>query len=252
MANVDVFIVAGQSNAQSVILSGTSEVPSYLATPDSGVKVWDGSAFVTLQEGFNSGGRITAVGPEWAYEGEFLYHYRQDNPSKTVYLIKRAEGGTSLAVDWDPAGSLFGQMETFCVNGLSALVSAGHTPTVRAMLWMQGESDANNQTRANAYEVNLNNFISNVRSRCGDTNTRFILGRIIDNISNYPYQDIVRPAQQTIGAQSKNAWIDTDSYPIDVVHYTAPGQALLGQAMYTKYLSLQSVGRLPLGFRFHL
>ena len=55
------------------------------------------------------------------------------------------------------------------------------------MIWMQGESDANNSAYAAAYEANLTNLITAVRSDFSTPDMPFVVGRITDlSIYGFP------------------------------------------------------------------
>lgn len=242
---VDLFICAGQSNAGNGNgLSGA--VPSHLQTADSGIRIWNGaSAFVTYQAGVASdfwSQKLGAGNADWGPEAQFLYRYRQKNPATNVYVVKCAVAGRSLynisgsGSCWDPAwhgsGGYFDNT-TADVNAAKAAL-AGLDPIVRAVLWMQGETDASNVTAAGEYETLLPTALSAMRSQWGDPNTKILLGRIT---TVWTYASQVREAQVTTATgDPKTGWIDTDAFPLhDGAHYSADGQVSFGDALWTAY-----------------
>ena len=103
------------------------------------------------------------------------------------------------------------------------------------MIWMQGESDAKNDSYAAAYGANLTNFIAHVRSDFKTPDMPFVLARINTHWGTTANNDLVRTAEQTVPGQVGRAlWFDTDdlgiwaTYPPDVYHYNTQGQIDLG------------------------
>jgi hypothetical protein len=112
------------------------------------------------------------------------------------------------------------------------LINDGKSPEIAGMIWMQGETDAQNIATANAYEVNLKNLITHVRSDFDSPNMRFVLGRITTFYDSKPAggNATVRSSQVSVGCDFPNtAWIDTDDlqWAYDA-HYGTQGQIELG------------------------
>ena len=61
-------------------------------------------------------------------------------------LYQSADGLTTY--DWNPSssGESYPQARTSVVAAIAALVAAGYTPTIKAVWWMQGETDATDAT----------------------------------------------------------------------------------------------------------
>lgn len=220
-----VYLMAGQSNMAGYE-SGLPSTP-YNATQD--VKFWnyENNGWIDLRPGL--GDTANDIGPEVG----FGYTLRALHPDDDIYLIKWGVDSTSLAGPWNPDGSGV-QYNTFKnrVNtALSAL--AGQSPVIAGMIWMQGESDANDTAMANAYAANLTNLINTARSDFSAPDMPFVLGRITD-LSSYGFPGVpqVRAAQETVpGVVGNAAWINTDDLAINPAapgHYNAQGQIDLG------------------------
>jgi Carbohydrate esterase, sialic acid-specific acetylesterase len=234
----DVILIAGQSNADGYGLT-SADLPAHLVPSDAGIKIYNGTSFVTLTNGSNNA--LLCVGSSsthtWGPEAEFTYQYRLVNPTKTVYIVKYAVDGTKLYNDgvanWNPAfaGSYFDQMVTYTNGALNALSGVSPTIKIRWLLWMQGESDATDSTiEANAYSANLVSFLSAVRDRWGRVG-KTIVGRISAS-SAWTFSANVRNAQAATSLP--DAWVNTDSYTLqaDNKHYTGAGQVSLGSDMW--------------------
>lgn len=155
------------------------------------------------------------------------------------FFLKYAIGSTTLAQvanaqNWNTsqAGYVYGLFNNYILKRQYAkqyIQSLGYREDKKAIIWWQGEQDAINQTYANAYEVNLTNFINGVRTI--DPNVLFIIMRI-----NYPsgtYRDIIRSAVENVANAMINVKVvDTDSYPlIDTVHVGHQGMINGGQSI---------------------
>ncbi|MBN9522659.1 hypothetical protein J0H58_29740 [bacterium] len=193
----EVFLVAGQSNADGrgavAQLKGPLEK---WARPQDDVRiayscsklrgpVLASRGFEPLQPGWSVApgkARPTALpsatfGPEVSFGRGLADRLK----GKQIRLIKFAEGGTSLAKDWNPAvkDRLYPTFLDFTHKSLKELTDAGHTATLRGMIWHQGESDA--ELPAAEYEAQLTGFIARVRTDLAAPDLRFGIGEVIDN-----------------------------------------------------------------------
>lgn len=259
---VQVFIVAGQSNAVGYG-SDANLLPPALYAPQADVRFWfdegsffsignpsmridSGDAFVPLAfqsdpSGLTFAGPVDGFGPEIKL-GRLL----ADAASTEIAIVKFAVSGSSLAVNWNPAtpGSFYHEMRDDVAGALAALAAAGDTGHVAAFFWMQGEADAQTGPASAAYEANLTSFIAQLRADFANAALPFVFGRINVNIDtsccfSFPFKDAVRTAQANVaGAVARTAMVDTDDLPLiaDNLHFTAAGQLGLGERFANAYL----------------
>jgi hypothetical protein len=73
--------------------------------------------------------------------------------------------GTSIYANWKTPGDggYYDDMITKLTSAVQ-LENLGHTVNIRGFIWIQGESDANNSTNANAYQANLSSIINDLRN----------------------------------------------------------------------------------------
>ena len=85
--------------------------------------------------------------------------------TRDIAIMKISRSGTNLAQQWNAEtnGFLFVKLKQSIVDATNKLTTAGYTVNIKGMVWLQGEADAQNQSYTNAYQVNLNNFITAVR-----------------------------------------------------------------------------------------
>lgn len=232
----DVFIAFGQSNFVTPACDNTN-LPPQLLPIDIGVQVYcaNPSGFFPLNNGVNNNSMALSSLTNWGPEAQFLYLYRQDNPNKTVFLIKLALGGKSLAVDWAPGSALY----TNLTGNISTALSALRSYRLAAALLVQGEQDATDTTQASNYQANLTSLITAIRADSGGGgNMKFIASRLPAICAGRTFLSTVRAGQVAAIAASQNAlWVNTDSFTqqSDQVHFDAAGATALGAALYAAY-----------------
>ena len=253
-AATKVFLIGGQSNAAGVGgISSDSPIPAPYNVPQPAVKFWNynplptnppfpgyndpgvGDGWVALQSGF--GYTNTEFGPEVS----FGYRIHQMFPHDDIYLIKYGISSQDLAVHWNPdgTGNIYNMFQARVHAAMQNLTSAGLSPTLAGMIWMQGDMDANNSysaTAAASYATNLTHLIQKTRTDTAfitpNPNMQFVVGRILNYYDTTPPggNALVRNAQMTVPGQVGNAsWFNTDdlelAYP---AHYGTQGQIDLG------------------------
>jgi hypothetical protein len=215
-------LVAGQSNATKL---GTDGIPpaKYDTLTDAYMWIHGSTAFAAYDCATNSDHRGEA-GSNWGSEAEFIYQTNLAYPGRKVYVIKEAVGGTSLASaansDWAPTntGERFSGLEDQTTAARAWLVSNAVTIASEAMLWNQGEGDANDPTEAAAYKANFDAFMVAFRSRVSAT-AKIIVERIRPysgdlSVSTYSNVFAIRKAQIDSCVVDGNATaIDIDFEP---------------------------------------
>ena len=163
--NIDVFLVAGQSNAQGQGTASASPVP-----PTGTAFQYYSSSLSALQDPVGN----AASGSAWP---SFAIKYYNLTKRK-LCIVPTAVPSTSqtAAADpgngtWDTTGTLFTASISTLNNALTALTNAGYTPLLRGILWCQGESDAGAITAATItkaqYKTALQTMITNYRTSLG-------------------------------------------------------------------------------------
>lgn len=180
-------------------------------------------------------------GTSWGIEAEFLYQYALANPNVNVWVVKVAQGGTNLAVNWlPPSGTWWTNLVADYEAAQAALVTAGINIDASAFMWMQGEADAGNSDHAAAYDENLETLFDAVRTLCG-AGTKIVVGRISSALyPDYSQTNIVRAAQVTVTRADGNAVIlSTDPITMTTIpHYDLASQDELGLYFYQGFAGL--------------
>jgi hypothetical protein len=257
---VDVYLIGGQSNATG---------QGYLANlpqgvvPDPRVMLFhsgghlksgaEPNTWIPLRQASESPDRF---GPELGFGNRL----QELQPDRKIAIIKHAYSGTNLYRDWAPGKTAADrdnwgkQFKTFVETveaGLKGLREQGYEPTIRGMLWQQGESDVSGQP-AEDYVKNLAHFIGRVREQFSCPNMIFVYGYVLPPPCKGEGRDLVRKAQKDVDRDSgsppavKGAFVvETDDlshratdantkYPGDHVHFGTAGTLELGRRMADK------------------
>lgn len=241
-----VFIVAGQSNAMGQY-ADKSGLPTALQNPQEDVILRANGTWTTLQPGRN-----TATANDFGPEITFGRALADAWPGQNIALVKYAVGATDLANNWNPdtPGAQYAGLID-AVNAAMAELSVGYDAQLTGMIWMQGESDALDLSKANAYEANLRNFIESVRGDLGVGELPFVIGQISDSTA-WTYGDTVQQAQWDVGhSMPYVTTILTNDLSLYSSHYDAAGQMALGyrfaEGMFTLVPEPGSLTLLALG-----
>lgn len=235
MAAIDLYLVAGQSNAEG----RGDQALSPAVDPAYGYEYVSGATVVSLDDPV--GGADT--GSAWpAFANSMLA--KRLHP---LCITESAVGGTSLLAeaqegngDWSDTGTLTGLAITKAEDALDELTADGHTPTLRAILWHQGESDAANSALAagaltTAYKAALLDLHDRFKVGLGEVPMCiFRLGTVASG-DDTKYAAI-RTAQDQACAEREDmimAYTDTVNFPdwgfhSDTWHYTQAGLNLMG------------------------
>ena len=132
------------------------------------------------------------------------------------------------------------------IEAASAAIKEHSFDTV-GFIWMQGESDANNQL-SEVYEESFHKLLQQLKMDLGREDLYFVLGRINDYARSRPDNEHwrkVRESQVRLGSTKGNGWIDTDdlnggdeSKPDGDIHFPKEGARTLGERFAQKAIHL--------------
>jgi hypothetical protein len=96
-----------------------------------------------------------------------------------LLIVKVAFAGSSLAVNWQLGSPDFQTLVTTVQHAESWASSHGWTPSIGALYWMQGETDAMSSAWASSYRANLTGFFTDVRQQLDlEKTTPIVVGEI--------------------------------------------------------------------------
>lgn len=149
--------------------------------------------------------------------------------SKQHAITKMCIGASGLASHWLPTAeypenvpNLFHQW----IVQMSAAEGAlnGH---IAGVIWIQGETDANDEAQAAAYEENLTALIAEMRRYFPYAFWAF--NRLSSQASSVPHRATIRTAQTNVAANVSNCFmVNCDDLGITGQHFTGTGYHDLG------------------------
>jgi hypothetical protein len=263
----DLILVAGQSNAVGFD-TNPSELPPNPADKD--ILFWwrtgdpppddhdstSGGKWTHLQsqpkgnpkdrsedrQGGNFASPSGGFGPEISL-ARTLY----ENGDKRLAILKAAWSATSIAQDWNPAGldgsgSCYRALVSETRDAIAAAQAQDITLHLRALVWVQGESDAN-PSAAPAYEEALGRMIATLRTDLHSprlivllaVNTEFGGG------TNFFIPRIIK-AQQSLAAKDPRVlYVDTSTATTaNTVHFDSAGTLEVGRRLAQALLKIRA------------
>jgi len=163
---LDLFIVAGQSNAQG--WKGNAE--KYPADPD-GIDATIPLFYVSPGIGSSKGKWTTLQAQQGRFpKGHFGLEVtlaralKQDGLKPAVF--KYSLGSTSIANNWRQPGNggLWDRMVADLTKAVALQKASGKTVRFRGFIWIQGESDAKTSALSTAYQERLAALLKHLRS----------------------------------------------------------------------------------------
>jgi hypothetical protein len=212
--DVDVFIIAGQSNAQGyeygVVATGST---SPIVTPGTALQYWNGVVSAANDPVGNA--FYASAWPQFA-----ISYYAKTG--RKVAFVPTAVPGSALDVNspsngtasnWSPSGTYFNSSVSSTTDAMAAFRAAGYTPHLVGVLWDQGENDADAINAAAPvtgamYTIDMQTLIANYRTSLSDTNLPFYIfetGKT--NFADTAGYRTIRTAQEATASSTINTFI---------------------------------------------
>ena len=248
LKDIDVHIIAGQSNAVGCTNISTLPNDFKKETFEKAYLYQEGNfsteTFAKLVKGVSLGMGCWSGQMGIEYGISKVLNNHDDKP---FALIRYAFGGSSLCYDWVPRinwahkpcfighrGFHYMSWSKAVYNGLMELINKGYKPTIKSLIWMQGETDAGlNESIANEYYDSLRDLIFSMRTELNLPELKIIVGEIATKAPQVPYSDVVRNAQKKFCETDKNSYlVSTKDIPIgkDGLHFDGEEDIKLGEA----------------------
>jgi hypothetical protein len=258
-------VFEGQSNMEGDNTSDgtvatTAEVRAFTFYKPNDTTATDNGRIESIVFGRNNNWRtsqLTSAGPEMGFSKSWSAAH-----SIPCVILKFSLGGTSLVDDGTVTSVGNWQIDTNPANGpplykigrnnfiipaITKLQARGIYLNIAAVVWMQGEADANDGTgyKAARYENELKRLIDKTITDLSRYDAiqgiKPIITRIHNNFSPArPYQNEIRTAQQNVAAYYNMSYINSDSYELrsDFIHFTKTSQGTHGADIYTLFNAL--------------
>ncbi len=246
--NIDLFVLAGQSNMQG--WKGNSK--KYPADPN-GIdrKVRFYWVTPTLS---SSGGKWTSMQPQGGlfsgghFGPEVTFARLLVNDGCNPAIFKYSLGSTGLALTWKGPGQngMYDEMVAELRKAVSLLKAEGHRVNFRALVWVQGESDAEYAELADGYEERLKTLINDFRTKVSNDNLLPVILGIDEQhpcVKEFPR---VLEAQQKLAREGQNIAFTSmiGLEKADGTHLTPKGLEEHGKRLFAAYKTLNRTGNI--------
>lgn len=229
----DIILMAGQSN-----MAGRAPYDSGTVHPDYTLQWTQAGALADLTGNALDHPGMTAT--NMGVDISFAEDYRAANPLSNLVFIPEASGSTGFSDNnWNQ-----GDVEyTAAVAATNAAIAAIPNSRIVAIMWLQGEQDANDSRTEAQYAGDLDAMIAAMRTDItGATNVPFVAGQI-PNISGtfFPTQAEIRAAITDLPNRVLNTAVTTNTGLTklgDGLHYDAASLRVMGSRMFTALNSL--------------
>ncbi|HRX79307.1 MAG TPA: sialate O-acetylesterase [Pirellulaceae bacterium] len=264
---VDLILVAGQSNAVGYDAKPTELPPSAI---DQEVLFWwrcgdpppdehdsvSMSRWTHLQPQPLGNPKQPKSGRQYGNfaqaEGGFgpeigLARALRKNSDQRLAIVKAAFSGTGMRTDWNPedtgdGGACYRALVSETKAAIAAAESDGIKLRIRALAWVQGESDANAQDAEN-YQQALAKMLKSLRR---DLATPDLIAMLAVNTrfggGNNAYMPKIIESQQDVAANDERcAYVDTSAASIaNNVHYDAAGTLEVGRMFAEALIKIEN------------
>ena len=214
------------------------------------VFMWDRdtSAFVEFDFGVNqhfSDGSSSQFGPE----SELLRLAAEANPTKKIYVVKYAIGGSSLFNQWAAGLLYYNRFKNDYLNAVAAIQASNENVIHKGVLFAQGEKDSKGELGGGAqnyYESYQRDFIETLRTDLSLPNLpiTLTLPSVKGTLGNTYYQlDIVNSAKTKLASEMNFvSTIDSSdfSFKTDNLHYDGSGQIEHGAQFFNKAIGTET------------
>lgn len=162
------------------------------------------------------------------------------NPNISVGLVPTACGGSPIST-WKPGGYWDQTKSNPWDDAIARTKRAMQDGTVKAILWHQGESDANAKS-SGEYAKNLEDLITRFRTELNAPDLPFIIGQL----GRFPakpwdqYREAIHAAQQEVAKKVKNVrFVPIENMTsADNLHFDTPSLRIFAKGYFEAYQSL--------------
>jgi hypothetical protein len=243
---IDLFIWAGQSNAQGWMGDGAYYPQEDIQLDESILLNWtffglesSGGQWITMQP---QAGRF----PEGHFGPEVSFSRELKKAGYHPAIFKYTKGATGLARDWKAPGEggIYDRMVSDLKEAIHALEKQEYSVNIQGFIWIQGESDGSDDVSANAYSTNLHGLINDLRNKVLNIpKLKIILG--VDEQHAF-----MKTRPQVVEAQKRIAEDDPDIIftsmvglqKADATHLTPAGLVQHGVLIFKAFNRLKTEG----------
>lgn len=238
---VDLFILAGQSNAQGWRAEG-AQYPYNIIDEQIPLK------YNFYYGGLSSNGQWiqmqpqSGLSPTGHFGPEVIFSRKLLQNNYHPYIFKFTSGGTSIYQHWKlpGQGGMYDAMVDDLKLTIADLVTKGYTVKIRGLVWIQGESDADTPQTAADYYNNLKKILLDFRTNVTKNECLPIVIGLDEQHPSVVANTEVLKAQQKLAQEDANIQFTSmlGLPKADGTHLTSAGVILQGERIYNDYLQI--------------
>ena len=261
MEKYDIFIQAGQSNAEGSGIGPVTEeyisdericyleTPKTVITTEEGVDIQFHNEPLQLMVGAEHG---TAENPIGDFSLTFSKAYIDAGllaPDRKILIIRAAVGGTGFQKKH------WGMEDILCLKMLEMMdyaVSLNPENQIKGVLWHQGEHDAFEGNTGENYRHQLTMLLNSIRERYNAPNLPFICGSFVSDWRK-KNEEICAPilgALQRVASEMQGEYVDACDLLSnnektgngDDIHFCRESLHILGRRYFQSYLKIINKG----------
>ena len=178
---------------------------------------------------------------------------QKQSPSRLA-ILKTAFSGTSVAQDWNvetpgKADSCYRAMIGEAKAALAAAKEKGTALHPRALVWVQGESDANAKDSP-VYAASLTTMLNRLRSDLASPDMVLLLGvnTRFGNGGNAFMPRVIESQKEVASTLRRTSYVDTagaETLPPSHTHFTAQGTLEVGRRFAEALLAVEASSSTP-------
>jgi hypothetical protein len=232
--NMEIFILAGQSNMQ-----GCGNFGNHPVLQDDKILCFKDGTWQKALEPLHD--YKCKVWPDGGAGLAMCFGLRllENKPDSTIGFIPCALSGSSLA-QWQPGEELFENAVNKALTGLNKC-----SGKISGILWHQGEAESRDKERAETYYNRLENTINGFR-KAFDRDLPVVVGELgyfVKSNADLPYSDVVNAALRKIASNIRHVGLVsveglTCNDRHDNTHFDTASLRILGLRYAQAYINL--------------
>jgi hypothetical protein len=240
--DVDLVIWAGQSNAQGW-QGNAAFYPEDKFNLDDSIALYYAFINNTSSDGkWISMRSQKGLFPDGHFGPEVTFSRKLKKAGYNPAIFKYTLGGSSIYNNWkNPGqGGMYDDMVVEFRKAVDSLINKGFSINIRGFIWIQGESDAENDTMVSAYYKNLRTMILDVRNNMVKNSTLPIILGIDEQHPWVKERPVVIDIHKRIAKEeSRISFTSMLGLPkADDTHLTPAGLEIHGERIFNAFIKL--------------
>ena len=241
--DIDLFIWAGQSNALGRKGDG-AQYPSDPSHLDSKIKLNYEIIHFSNSDGWISMQTQKGYFPDGHFGPEVTFSRKLKAAGFKPAIFKYTRGSSSIYENWKRPGrnGYYDKMIENLRKAIKKLENQGYKVTIKGFIWIQGESDGENEIYASAYYSNLKSIINDIRQNVAhNSKLPIILGVDEQHVFVVNQPEVLNAQKRIANNDSNTKFTSMIGLPkADGTHLTPIGLEQHGEIIFHALLNLNN------------